>query len=260
MRGDRRDEAGGDEATRDEDATQQDLRSVPAAEGPPTVEERIASFAPVMPPPVEVKQEIRSRTPTARGLAPPRLGPDGPTDPDGVPAAFAAPRIVGGPDGPTDPEGVPAAFATPRIVGGPDGPTDPDGIAAGGLWEGATDPEGGWDAATDPEGPRPPPDVPAPDAPSIQISKSMEIEVAKLAIDPPADPKSPPVVKAAKRAGMAPTEQLLPALERRKPDDDEGSDWPLVLGLGALAVLILTLLAAVAVGVMEAMGVGPFAG
>jgi len=257
MTEDASDQAGA--GARDEDeATLQDMPSVAPAydRAPPTIEERISPFHPAaragatmpgMPPPVERDPAIRPRTPTAPGLA--GIG----RDPVAPPRVVQAPEFTP-PDGPTDPDGVPAAFAGARIVGAPDGPTDPDGFATTDGWEGPTDPDCGWEAATTRlEARRPRPEVPAPDAPTVEVSKSLELQVAQLEEEPLADPARPPVVSAARRSAQAPTYQLLPALERPKREQG-GSDWPLVLGLAALALVILGLLGAVAYGVMHTVG------
>jgi hypothetical protein len=264
MREDATDEAVADVSEEDE-ATLQDLPSVAPTydRAPPTIEERISPFHPSaqgskrgpggttlpgMPPPAKVGPAIRSATPTAPGLAGVGAGP------------VVAPRIVRAPevsppDGPTDPDGVPAAFAAAQIVGA-DGPTDPDGVLAADTWDGPTDPESGWEAATtDPRAraPRPTPEVPAPDAPKVEMSKSLELQVAQLEEEPRPDPARPPAVSAAKRAVQAPTYQMLPAL-KRKERAKSGSDWPLVLGLVALALVILGLIGAVVYGVVQTFG------
>lgn len=274
------------EATGDEGSTREDAPGAAPTydRAPPTVEERLSPFHPAgarggnttpgMPPPVHAAPAVRPRTPTTPGMAgigrdpiaPPRIvqapeahPPDGPTDPDGVPAAFASGAASGAPDGVTAPDGVPAAFAGARIVGASDGATDPGApdpatmASSAEGWDGPTDP-GGWRPSVPPEAPTPSPQVPAPDAPSVEISKSLELQAAQLERAPAPDPTRPPSATALRRAAaQAPTQQLLPALERPEADDG-GSDGPLILGLVALALVILALLGAVGWGVLEAMG------
>lgn len=227
----------------DEDLTYQEFPTPSYDRAPPTIEERLSPF--------HSSAMDRAEVETVPGRAP-RV----PTMP-GMPViareGFAAPVIRGAPE-----------------VAGSDGPTNPDGVPAMSASHVLTPPamedfdEGSWDQSTDPDGDADPrwspgrPHVPSPDAPSIQISKSMEIQVAHLeeGYEAPPDPRVPPVVAAASprhRAAQAPTEVMLPALKRKKKKR-EGSDWPLIFGLLALVLLILGLAAVVILGVMGHLG------
>lgn len=229
----------------DDDATLQDMPALTPSydRAPPTIEEQISPFhpaarghtAPGMAPPLD--PQIRSKNPTAPGMA-------------GL--AAPAPRIVGAPeltppDGPTDPDGHAVSF-------GADGPTDPHGVE---IRHGAFDASissGSWDTPTDPDHPPPArPEVPQPGAPNVLISKSLEMQVSQFDEDEAlTDPRQAPIVAAARRRPQPPTEVMLPALKRKQQESEkEGSDWPLVLGLGALALVILGVLVAVVLGVMS---------
>lgn len=134
----------------------------------------------------------------------------------------------------------------------PDGPTVPDGLPSlmGGLAQ-DTDEVSLDEMATDPyAGRRVKGVVPAPDAPKIEISKSMEYDVRALRdIKPPTEL---PTVRTSRPAQPA-TEVMLPALERQKPKKDR-SDLYLALALFVLLFVIAALIAAVAVGVLQRMG------
>ena len=149
---------------------------------------------------------------------------------------------------------VPSAVPTSTEALPPDGPTMPDGLPS--LMS-ATAPAGGADlsfdeVATDPYGAPPVKGtVPAPDAPKVQISKSMEYDVASLR-DLKPDEKTAQIK--APRAMQPPTEVLLPALKKQEEakKKDRSEVW-LMAGLGFLIFLIVGLLVAVVVGVIQRM-------
>ncbi len=208
--------------TDDDDPTASGFHEAPTYEhAPPTLEMRPSPFHP-----------MASATPTAPGM----------------PAPFAIDPVI---------TSKPVSVVAPRIVGVPEvdlaGPTEPEGHALD-SGETTTDPGlGSWvDAGpTDVSGlPRAlRPVVPPPDAPKIEISQSLmlESEDVKTAVQA-AKAKTLAAKKSAHRrrhvpqegpGPAAPTYQMLPALKRKK--DDEGSDWPLIVGLVVLALLIAAL-------------------
>jgi len=93
--------------------------------------------------------------------------------------------------------------------------------------------------------------VPARDAPNVEISKSLEWDVSHLEGAAQRAPAAPPRVRAARRAVTAPTEVMLPALRKQQPKGKDRSETWLLVGLLALVVVILALLAAVIVGVVH---------
>ena len=215
----------------DDDETLTDLPHVSSGSydhAPKTIEERLSPF----------HDSADIRVPTVQGM--PSLKSQG----------FVAPQLAPTPasplDGPTDPQGVPALPGLQPHV-------NPEGAAS---WDEATE------AVTDPDppiAPGPEPEVPAEGAPNVLVSKSMEMQVAKL--DERGEPLPPPTeapqVKAASpraRAAAQPTEVLLPALERKRAREKEGSDLPLVLGLVALVLVIGAIVALVVLGVMGQLG------
>ena len=88
--------------------------------------------------------------------------------------------------------------------------------------------------------------VPAPDEPLVQVSPSLEMNIADL--DEQAAPKSP-----RRRAAAQPTEVMLPALEAKKEAQKEGSDAPLLILLGVIVVVILGLAGLVVWGLMRSL-------
>lgn len=198
--------------------------------GPPTIEEVSPFHAqahpgttmPGMPPPRLDPPRIVSRKDTTPGMPAP------------VPASIQAPVLT-----------------PPQIIHSPsdgDGPTIPDGVPLvqpPGL--GSVTEEMGLDEMpTDPyAGRRVKGVVPAPDAPKVMISKSMEYDVSGLDLhaNPPLAPAKKP------RRPMAPTEVNLPTLEKR--GRKERSDAWLVVGLIFLVFLIFALIGAVVVGVIQ---------
>ncbi len=161
-------------------------------------------------------------------------------------------------------------IAPPVIVGLPlidesAGATRPDGYAVPHSFEPPTDPGRsmpGLDASTDPNvsagawiDPGPThaaarPLVPAPDAPNIEVSMSLQIEAAVRESSVPVAPP-PRVIKRVPQGGPGPhaETQVLPAI--KKTPKKEGSDWPLALGLVGLGLLILLLVGGIAYGVFR---------
>jgi hypothetical protein len=189
-------------------------------EAPPTVESQVSPFHP---------RAVASLKPTTPGM--PALLAPAPK----VQVAVVVPVVVGTVEdlaGPTDPDGYPITMSG-------EGPAEP--------WIDAPPTEPGFVM------PRPTPAVPPPDAPTFEISKSLEMDSVK-ALEMAAETKKAPRVRRAQhvpQAGpgaQAPT-QVLPAL-KRKPER-EGSDWPLVLGLVGLFVVIAVLVGAVVYGVVS---------
>lgn len=217
----------------DDETTLDDLRDhAPTYDrAPPTIEMRPSPFHP-----------MASRHPTAKGM--PTLDPKIVEKPAAV--AVVAPVIVGA--------------AAQDLAG----PTEPDGYALTSSWEGPTDPDLGsspWidagptDVSTTPK--KPVPVVPAPGTPNIEVSQSLELEAAHAAAREARERALAPAPKVRRRhpsqAGPGPhaPTQVLPSLKRREPR--EGSDWPLVLGLLAIGLIIAGLLGAVAYGVVRSM-------
>lgn len=190
------------------------------------------------PPTIETRSPFASKQPTVRGM----------------PSLALDPKITE----------KPVAIVPPVIVGLPGqslaGPTEPDGHPLTSSWEGPTDAElGEWvDAAPTDVMPRlrqPTPAVPPPGSPTFEISKSLEVEAARVEALAKARPKTTarPPRKHVSQVGPgphAPTE-VLPSL-KRKPER-EGSDWPLILGLLALALVIAALIGAASYGVVRTM-------
>jgi hypothetical protein len=212
----------------DDDETLSDLPHLSPSydHAPATIEERLSPF----------HDSADIRVPTVQGM--PSLKSQGFVAPELGPEAAGTP-----PDGPTDPQGVP-------MLAGLQEHANPHGPA---TWDEATE------TTADPRVQQPPPEVPSPDAPNILISKSMELQVAKLDEDgePLPPPTEAPKVRAASpraRAAAQPTEVLLPALKRRQKRDKESSDLPLVLGLVALVAVIAGIVVLVVLGVMGQLG------
>lgn len=141
-------------------------------------------------------------------------------------------------------------FQPPRIISAPvenlAGPTVPDGYPLPAIGDGPTDPELG----PSPWAPKKPV-VPEPAGPNILVSQSLmlESEVAEEEARRAAAVAPVPVpVKPRKPSAALPTE-VLPSL--KKPVEKEGSDWPLILGLLALALVIAGVVGAVAYGVVR---------
>lgn len=216
----------------DDEPTAHDLPelAVPTYEAaPPTIESQPSPF-----------HRVASLQRTAQGMPPPVTLEPKITVPTNV--AVVAPVIIGGP--------MSDAQASP-ISGNWDAPTDPD--LGGSPWidAGPTEP-------TSAMPPRPKPIVPAPGSPTFEVSQSLEIEAMKHEIDVVTKRAAEPKRRArhpARRAGPGaalPTE-VLPALSRRKKEEKEGSDWPLILGLLALALVIAGLVGVVAYGIVRSM-------
>ncbi len=219
----------------DDETTLDDLQVPTYEQAPPTLEMRPSPFHP-----------MASKHPTAKGM----------------PSVSFDPKITE----------KPVAIVPPVIVGAGlenlAGPTEPDGYPLTSSWEGATDPELGmspWidagptDVSPVPRGPTPV--VPAPGSPTFEISQSLQLEAAEAEALAARKAKELKVVRPKRQhisqAGpgpQAPT-QVLPAL-KRKPER-EGSDWPLVLGLIALGLVIAGLVGAVAYGVVRSMRDAP---
>jgi len=237
----------------DEDHTVDDLAPLPPgyAAGPPTIEEQISPFhdrqgamgrtlpggpPPGMPPQSLPEPQIRAKVPTVRGVG-------------GVPPGLVPPTIINAPGGLSAP-------STGELLLS-DGPTVPDGMplmTPADSWDGPTDPQPSLDEEsipTDPFGRPMKGTVPLPGAPKVEISKSMEWDVSKLAEPDSEDPKIPPAVTAARRHVAAPTEVMLPVLKKREAK--ERSDLWLVVGLLVLVLVIVGLLGAVIVGVLHRM-------
>ena len=194
---------------------------------PPTLEMRPSPFHP-----------MASATPTAPGM----------------PSPFALDPVIT-----SMPAGV--AIVPPRIVGVGEGdmagPTDPDGYPLTDSWEGPGNPSLGepphWIDAGPTDVSAVPrvvlkPQVPAPDAPKIEVSQSLMLESEEVQT---AVRVAKAKTRAAKRrprhhvpqegpGAAAPTYQMLPALKRKQAK--EGSDWPLIAGLLALALIIAGLI------------------
>lgn len=165
----------------------------------------------------------------------------------GMPSPFASSRKATMP-------GMPAP-ASPQREPDLAGPTDPDGHPL--TWDGANQP---W-LDGDPtdvmvQRPRVRPEVPSPDAPKIEVSQSLMLESidVRAAVEA-AKAKTRTKTLAARRGARKPrrqhipqegpgpaaqTYQMLPALSRKK--DKESSDWPLILGLLLLGLIIAALI------------------
>lgn len=235
----------GDESTSvdgDDEATVQDLPVPTYDRAPATIQEQASPFRQIAPP------RISSRSPTAPGMGGPMVPP----------VILGAPDLGGG----SGSLGLP-----------PDGPTVPDGVLIPpGSWDGPTSPDAGvssmettssWEGATDPDPPRMRPPDPDPNEAKVEISPSMEMDAIRMD-DVRQQLAAAPVVPAARRIrNQQPTQQLLPALERKKKDSEEaGSDLPMILGLLALGLFILALIAGgvfYAVRVMQTPDASPAA-
>lgn len=220
------------------------------AGGPPTIEEQISPFhdrgptghtipgasPPGMPqqltPPV-----IRSKAPSPEGVA-------------GAPPLLVPPKIINAPDS--------GSIPSSSEISPLDGVTQADGLPMmlpSDRWEPPRDPDSASlrdldGLPTDPYARHPlQGTVPSPDAPNVEISKSMAWDVAHLDEEPPQEPAVPPRVAAARRRVAAPTEVMLPVLEKKRKK--ERSDAWLVVGLIVLAVVILGLFSAVILGVLQ---------
>ncbi len=216
-----------------EDETLDDIPlSSPYDAGPPTIQERLSPFHTGEPsgstiqgmPAAQLSAPVITSKPTGEpGVGAPQI--------INAPAQGAAPTGALPPDGATVPEGFPSLMA---LAPPPPSPSDfgPDELP--------TDPYAGRHVRGS---------VPSPEAPNIQISKSMEYDVRHLEEGPPPDPRQVPRVAAARRAVAQPTEVMLPALGRKKKK--ERSDAWLVLGLIFLVLVILGLVGAVIFGVLQ---------
>lgn len=200
----------------------------PLVSGPPTIEEQISPFHLDTSPGRTIQGMPAARFPEPKiATAPPVLTPPNVIH---VPSAIPSSLDAVPPDGPTVPDGVPAILAGPRSDEQP-------------LDEMATDPYAGQRVRGV---------VPHPDAPKIQISKSMEYDVA--ALGPLHDEEKTAAVRAP-RYVAPPTEVVLPALSRaKKKQHEERSDAWLVLGLLFLVLVIVALIVAVVIGVVHRMG------
>ncbi|MGE0785864.1 MAG: hypothetical protein AB7S26_09265 [Sandaracinaceae bacterium] len=234
-----------------DDATLVDLPAVPPAyeHHGKTIEERVSPFA--------------SRAPRGRttpGIAAARFDPSAAVD--GVPLPPSSGPILVPPDevhdslgGSTLPDGIP----TP-----PWDAIDEDGAGPSGAEavDYATDPEAdlppaSTEVSTDPP-PRPVGRVPSPDEPRVQVSKSLELDLRALEEKGELDPRIAAAAQELKkkrrpRAVEAPTEVMLPALERKREVTKEGSDVPLLVLLAIVGVVIVALAFAVVWGVLRMM-------
>lgn len=195
--------------------------------GPPTIEEQISPFHLDTSPGRTIQGMPAARFPepkittASQVLTPPSV--------IRVPSAIPSSLDAVPPDGPTVPDGVPALLAP-----APQSDELP-------LDEMATDPYAGQRVRGV---------VPHPDSPKIQISKSMEYDVA--ALGPLHDEEKTAAVRPP-RYVAPPTEVVLPALSRAKKKPKERSDAWLVVGLLFLMFVILALIVAVVVGVVHRM-------
>lgn len=196
-----------------------------------------------------------------------RAGASGTTTP-GMPAVRFDADIRTVSDGPPtteEPVLTPPALDAPELAAIQQGATLPETPALG--WDQDTEPAGVQepssitfdDASTEPlgEAPRQPPTVPKPGDPLVQISPSMELQVAKL--DDPEGELDPRLQEAASTAEPrpnftvdAPTEVLRPAM-KRPAKERAGSDAPLMLLLVLVGLVILALAGAVVWGVMRSL-------
>ena len=236
----------------DDEPTRRDLSDEVTAPGypaptydhaPPTMEMRPSPFHP-----------IASAQPTTPGMPSPfAIDPVITAMPAG--GAVVPPRIVG----------APAGDITGSDMGGSDmvgsdmaGPTDPDGYPLTDSWEGPGNPHhasaplwidaGPTDVSAVPrvevKRVEVKPQVPAPDAPKIEVSQSLMLESEEVQTAVRAAKAKTRAQKRRPRhhvpqegpGAAAPTYQMLPALKRKQAK--EGSDWPLILGLVALALII----------------------
>lgn len=204
--------------------------------GPPTIEERIPDI------------DASGETPR---FPEPQIVPGSAPPPARVPA-----QIVGA-------EGVMAPTTEPGWTP-PDGPTQPDGLPALGAPDTTVSPVAASPVAASPVAASPVAaspvavaaspvagQVPAPNAPSIEISKSLEIAAARLDDQAYVDASRAPAVRAARKKNYLPTE-VLPALTKKPPKEDRSEVW-LVVGIVGLGLVILALLGALAVGVAGRM-------
>jgi hypothetical protein len=188
------------------------------------------------------------------------------------PAALPRPKstLPGIAPPPIDAHAVPPAVAVvaARVVGvaEPDlaAPTDPDGHPR--LARRDTDPDVAppWtDAASTGPTRSPKPAVPPPDAPSIEVSQSLLLESAQVeaavqaARQKARDAKERPrrAAEGGPEAGE-PTYEMLPALKRKRAQR-ESSDWPLIVGLTLLALIIAALVGTGAYMVVRSMNAPP---
>lgn len=237
----------------DEDRTLDDRLPSSYEPGPATIPEQPSPFAPRNAPKATIqgmpaavpapKITAKATTPgmpvpPAQVLVPPQIVnlPEGQD-----PLVGQLPPGVGDmpADGPTIPDGVPA-----MLPGAPIQRTPPSDEV--GLDEMPTDP---WAGRRVRRAERRKGTVPSPDAPKVEMSKSMEYDVSQLDLSRP-DPAQAPKVPAAQRE-PAMTE-VLPALERkRKKKAKDGSEIWLVVGLLTLVMVIFGLVGAVVVGVLQ---------
>ncbi|MBX3271595.1 MAG: hypothetical protein KF729_15120 [Sandaracinaceae bacterium] len=198
----------------------------PPASGPPTIEEQISPFHPRAPRTIQGMPAARFPEPRVKEWT----GEPGAAAPQVIHVPSSAVAPAPSPDGPTVPDGLPSLMGGPSVS------------AEIGLDELATDPYAGRKLVGE---------VPPPDAPKIQISKSMEYDVSALAdLRPP----ERTTTARAPRHVAPPTEVMLPALGRKKKEPKERSDAWLVIGLGLLLLVIVALVVAVVVGVLTRVG------
>lgn len=203
----------------------------PLASGPPTIEEQISPFHVESSPKRTLQGMPQVHFPTPRVASTEQVAVLRPPSVIQVPPAVPSSIEALPPDGPTVPDGLPSLMGAPAPSSG-----------EATFDELATDPFAGAKLKGT---------VPAPDAPKVQISKSMEYDVASLRDLRPEDKTAE--VKAP-RAMQPPTEVLLPALKRQEAAKKEDrSEGLLVVGLLVLVLLILGLLAAVVVGILQRM-------
>lgn len=226
----------------DEDATQVDLPALTSSYeiGSPTIEDYPAARPPVkrtapgMPAPVRFDAEVTVKSSDSLESAITSSYPPAEIDPEGL-------------AGRTMPDGVPVP--PPWETGlESDGATTDPGVVPMTFDEESTDRN---------LAPRAKGSVPPPGAPLVQVSKSMELQVAALE-DTRADldPRLQAAMQKAarKRQRELPTEVLLPALEQRtEAKKKERGDGPLLALLAGVGVLILVLGAAVVWGLVRAM-------
>lgn len=141
-----------------------------------------------------------------------------------------------------------APAAPPGEIDAMAGPTDPDGHAIPPEGTDPSFPSGPWvdTTPTQPGGKV----VPPADTPNILVSQSLILEAATRT----EETFAPPVmIKQRRGAHLQPTEVALPAIKRRKNQEKEGSDLPLIFGLIGVGLLIAVVVAAVSYIVVRTM-------
>jgi hypothetical protein len=192
-------------------------------QAPATLEMRPSPFHP-----------MASQVPTSPGIAPPMHHADVLSGPLVEPTIRTAPDVAVLP---------PVVVSSGLDMGGP---TEPDGHPSLSA---------SWAPAHAEPSDLPRPVVPAPGTPNVEVSQSLQLVAARRALEQPTKParkRRPHHVSQAGPGPHAQTYQLLPALKREKKR--ESSDWPLIVGLVALALVIVALVGAVAYGVLRSVG------